>query len=323
MDNDDETIGRILTRREALEVLGVAGVGLLAGFTPGSRLIRSANAAALPASGELASGALASRVFDPAMFACVVRPEATEGPYFVDHQLDRSDIRVEPSTGTASVGIPLTVAFNVSAINGGSCKPLPDAIVDVWMCDAAGVYSGVNDMSGASTVGKKFLRGFQKTDKSGVAKFVSIYPGWYQGRTVHYHFKIRTTGADQKAYEFTSQLFFDDKLSDAIFANAPYRSGANRDTRNNTDMHYGQIGDQLLLKLDKAGAGYAAEFTIGLDLANAETGKSDSEFGGGRGRGGPGGRGGPPPGGRGRGGPPPGGFPPGGRGRGTDTLSLK
>lgn len=305
MDNDDEPIGRILTRREAIEILGVTGVGLLAGFAPGSRFIQSANAATRPTSG----------VFDAKMFACVVRPEATEGPYFVDHQLDRSDIRVEPSTGAASVGIPLTVAFNVSAINGSSCKPLAGAIVDVWMCDATGVYSGVNDMSGASTVGKKFLRGFQKTDANGLAKFVSIYPGWYQGRTVHYHFKIRTVGADKRAYEFTSQLFFDDKLSDAIFSKAPYRSGASRDTRNNTDMHYGQIGDQLLLKLDKTASGYAADFTIGLDLANAETGKADNEFSGRpAGRGGPGGRGGPPPGGRGRGGPP--------SGRGSDTPTT-
>jgi protocatechuate 3,4-dioxygenase beta subunit len=311
MDNDDETIGRIFTRREAVEFLGLASLGLFSrfGFNTGD---------AAQAGTRLTSGTMTRFLpagMDTSLLACVVRPEATEGPYFVDKQLDRSDIRVEPTTGVASAGVPLTVSFAVTSVNGSECKPISDAIVDVWMCDADGVYSGVQDM-GFNTVGKKFLRGFQKTDKNGVAKFVSIYPGWYRGRTVHYHFKIRTTGADQKAYEFTSQLYFDDKLSDEIFSKAPYKSGAQRDTRNNTDMHYGQNGEQLLLKLEgDAKAGYRAAFNIGLDLANAETGKADNEFGGPGGRGG---RGGPPggPGGRGRGGPPP-----GGRGR-IDTLST-
>ncbi len=187
MDNDDIPVGRILTRREALELLGATGVGLLGGWRLAANgLVSVAHAEALPR-GITNSDAL----------ACVVRPEATEGPYFVDHQLNRSDMRAEPSTGKRSAGIPLTVAFNVAAVNGATCKPLVGATIDVWHCDADGVYSGVNDM-GMSTIGKKFLRGFQTTDTNGTAKFVSVYPGWYQGRTVHYHFKIRTVGLTRR-----------------------------------------------------------------------------------------------------------------------------
>ena len=297
MDNDDVPIGRILTRREAVELLGITGVGLFAGWKATTNgLVSVAQAETL------------SRftIPDSSALACVVRPEATEGPYFVDHQLNRSDVRAEPSTGKLSPGIPLDVTFNVASVTGQACKPIAGAMVDMWHCDAEGVYSGVDDR-GFNTIGKKFLRGFQTTDANGMAKFASVYPGWYQGRTVHYHFKIRTTGADNKAYEFTSQLFFDDALSDSIFEVAPYKRDAVRDTRNNNDMFLREVGDALMLKLDKKGKGYGGTFNIGLDLANAETGKPD-----GMGAGGPG-RGGPPggPGGRGRGGPPP-----DGRGRG-------
>ena len=118
-----------------------------------------------------------------------------------------------------------------------------------------------------------------------------------------YNCKIRTTGADKKSYEFTSQLFFDDALSDSIFSVAPYKRNSVRDTRNNNDMHYADIGSQLLLKLDNRGAGYNGVFNIGLDLANMETGKA-SGFSAERGRGragAPGGRARCRPPGRGRG----------------------
>src|SRR4028118_265283 len=148
---------------------------------------------------------------------CVVRPQQTEGPYFVDEKLNRSDIRSDPSDGSVKQGIPLRLVFHVSQIDGSSCTPLTGAAVDLWHCDALGVYSDVTDPS-FSTVGKKFLRGYQVTDANGTVEFVTIYPGWYPGRTVHIHFKIRTDSASQRGYEFTSQLYFADALTDQVQA---------------------------------------------------------------------------------------------------------
>src|ERR687886_2979866 len=116
--------------------------------------------------------------------SCVVRPQQTEGPYFVDEKLNRSDIRTDPSNGLVKEGVPLDLAFNVSKVSDTSCAPLAGALVHVWHCDALGVYSDVRD-PGFDTRGQKFLRGYQVTDENGTARFTVIYPGWYQGRTVH------------------------------------------------------------------------------------------------------------------------------------------
>jgi protocatechuate 3,4-dioxygenase beta subunit len=195
----------------------------------------------------------------------VVRPEQTEGPYFVDEMLNRSDIRSDPSDGSVRPGIPLALSFVVSRI-GNTCEPLAGAMVDVWHCDAAGVYSDVNDRSSGSTVGQKFLRGHQVTDTNGRAHFTTIYPGWYPGRTVHIHFKIRTeeAGATQ---EFTSQLYFDDAFSDQVFTNEPYAAKGQRGTRNENDGIYRDGGSQLLLNVIPTADGYAATFDIGLDMS--------------------------------------------------------
>ena len=71
------------------------------------------------------------------------------------------------------------------------------------------------------TTGQKFLRGYQVTDSNGSVEFTTIYPGWYPGRAVHVHFKVRTAEAARSA-EFISQLYFDEALSERIYATAPY-----------------------------------------------------------------------------------------------------
>src|SRR5262249_41248814 len=127
----------------------------------------------------------------PGQPACVAKPELTEGPYFVDEKLNRSDIRGEPGGSALTAGAPFALAFAVSRLDGRMCAPISGAMVDVWHCDALGVYSDSRD-PGFDTSGKKFLRGYQLTDESGIARFTTIFPGWYRGRTVHIHFKIRT-----------------------------------------------------------------------------------------------------------------------------------
>lgn len=196
---------------------------------------------------------------------CVVKPEQTEGPYFVDEKLNRSDIRFDPSDGSIREGVPLQLVFQVSQISSGACTPLAGAIVDVWHCDAEGVYSDVDERR-FNTLGKKFLRGYQTTDANGTAQFVTIYPGWYPGRAVHIHFKIRTNSASQASREFTSQLYFDDALTEQIYQQPPYATSSQH-TLNAQDGIFRNGGDQLTLQLTPAAAGYIGKFSIGLQLA--------------------------------------------------------
>jgi protocatechuate 3,4-dioxygenase beta subunit len=189
---------------------------------------------------------------------CIVRPEQTEGPFFVDERLNRSDIRSDPSTGAVSEGVPLTIAFHVSRVDGKACTALEGAVVDLWHTDAVGLYSDVRDMR-SDTRGRKFLRGHQLTDTGGIARFTTIFPGWYQGRTVHIHFKIRTNGR-----EFTSQLYFDDAITDEIHARGPYAARGTRTMRNARDGVFRDGGSELLLPITRDDVGYAGTFEIGL-----------------------------------------------------------
>lgn len=276
LHNDDQPVGRVLTRREMLALLGGSGAALIAG---GLSLPRLALAQESTPSADLP--------------ACVVRPELTEGPYFVDDQLDRFDIRVDPTDESIKAGLPLHLIYRVSDVTGGMCAPLAGAQIDVWHCDVDGRYSGVQDRS-FDTTGEKWLRGYQVTDAQGVAEFLTIVPGWYPGRAVHIHFKIRT----QDGYEFTSQFFFDPAQIEEAYAQEPYTSRGLPNTPNTADGIYQQSDGQLTLalvpltaaeldQLDVA-AGYAATFDVGLDLSDAAVGASDSAGGGPGGR--PGGR---------------------------------
>lgn len=196
---------------------------------------------------------------------CVIRPEQTEGPYFVDERLNRTDIRSDPSNGSMKAGVPLQLAFQVTQVSGSTCSPIADAIVDVWHCDAEGIYSDVRDRR-LDTTGKKFLRGYQVTDTHGMAQFTTIYPGYYPGRAVHIHFKIRTDFESQQGYEFTSQLYFDDELTDRIYAQSPYSANGQR-TLNRQDGLFQNGGEQLIVLLEPSADGYRGDFRIALEWA--------------------------------------------------------
>jgi protocatechuate 3,4-dioxygenase beta subunit len=234
--------GKLLTRRDALAILGVSGAALIAGVTP--------------ARAQAAGAALSS---------CVARPRQTEGPFFVDEALNRSDIRSDPKSGEVKPGVPLRLAFRISRRNGTSCAPLAGAQVDVWHSDADGRYSDVRGFGfRSSTSGAQFLRGYQLTDANGAAQFLTIYPGWYGGRAVHVHFKIRTADAPGRKVDFTSQLYFDDALTARVFALEPYASRRGRWLRNADDGIFRDGGTQLLLAPVVDGPGYAATFDVAL-----------------------------------------------------------
>jgi len=233
-----------LARRDVLRSLGA-----LAASTP---------LLALPLESRAATGG-----------PCRLTPAETEGPFFVDGQLERSDLRLDPSDGSRRAGVPLRLDISVMQSTQQVCAALAAARIDVWHADAFGAYSAV-----APSTATRYLRGYQHTDATGRAVFDTIVPGWYEGRTPHIHLKIRTAGARAARDEFTSQLYFRDDVLDTIYRRAPYATRPNRRVRNEDDGIFSAPlpddpahanGTALLLALEPAGDGYTARFTIALD----------------------------------------------------------
>ena len=242
MTLENVPVGQLLSRREVMMLLGTSAACLMVDSLFPYRAVAG--------------------VSGP---ACVVRPEQTEGPYFVDERLHRSEIRSDPTDGQIKPGTPLALTVLLSRLSAGDCQPLAGAQVDIWHCDALGVYSDVRD-PGFNTVGKKFLRGYEITNERGEVKFLTIYPGWYEGRTVHIHVKVRTAPVARRSFEFTSQMYFDDAFTDRVHAEQPYVSKGQRIARNHHDRIFRRGGDQLMLAPTATPDGYATTFAIGLQL---------------------------------------------------------
>jgi protocatechuate 3,4-dioxygenase beta subunit len=180
----------------------------------------------------------------------------TEGPYYLDLDLVRSDITEDRA------GAPLALTIVVASVDG--CSPIQDAAVDLWHCDAEGIYSGFVAAStgqGSGTDDSIFLRGTQLTDANGRVTFQTLYPGWYSGRTVHMHMKVHVGGNQIH----TTQLFFDDAFTDEVYAAAePYASRNNRNVLNTNDGIYGGGGEATTLAVTADGEGYAATLVVGV-----------------------------------------------------------
>ena len=171
-----------LSRRKLIQILGVAGISTTIGFKPSysQKIIESP--------------------------ACILTPEQTAGPFYFDADQVREDITDNKD------GLPLKLQLTV--VNSTDCKPIKDAIVDIWHADADGVYSGYKDR-GLDTSKEKFLRGIQVTNSDGAVNFKTIYPGSYPGRVPHIHFKVYM---DNKNF-VTSQLYFPMEISRKIYKN--------------------------------------------------------------------------------------------------------
>jgi protocatechuate 3,4-dioxygenase beta subunit len=257
-DDDDRLIGRVLSRREVLALMGAGAVAVaVAACAPGSSA--SGSPSSVASSAASAAPTASTAAVASSLPSCVVVPELTEGPYYVNENLDRSDIRIDTADGTVSEGAVLTLDWVVSQVDGSACIPLEGVLVDVWHCDALGNYSDVG-----AEQGHDYLRGYQKTDASGKATIVTVYPGWYQGRAVHIHFKIRTDAAAASGLEFTSQLFFNDALSTQVYASGVYASKGTPDQPNASDGIYQQSQGMTLLDVAKDGHGYKATFEIAI-----------------------------------------------------------
>lgn len=191
--------------------------------------------------------------------ACTLTPEQIEGPFYLDKALIREVISEEKP------GVPLQLTLRVLEASA-SCAPIPRVAVDVWQCDALGIYSGYEGAAIAPrhvepVDDKTFLRGTQLTDGTGGVRFRTIYPGWYMGRTPHVHLKLRV---GEKAA--TTQLYFPDEVTNVVYARPPYDRHPNRDTTNATDRFLGPIADKSLVMwtMSRDGDGYVATATVAL-----------------------------------------------------------
>ena len=204
-------------------------------------------------------------------------------------------------------GLPLSLTINVSQLTNCQTAPFTGAFIDLWHCNALGVYS---DVGMQSSTGRKYLRGYQATNRPGNVYFLTIYPGWYQGRTVHIHFKIRTFNGLDQSYEFTSQFFMDEAFTDEVYKLSPYNTRGSRDTRNTSDGIYNgasstgtaitaNSGSYLMLATRMREGWAEADGKVVLDLSLGSspdlTGPEGGAGGPGGPGGGPGGPGGPPP----------------------------
>lgn len=223
--------------------------------------------AALYACGADEDGAVKSAVRGgKAIPDCVLAPEQLEGPFYIDLAQVRQDI-VEDRPG-----VPLTLA--VTVVDAGTCEPIRNAAVDVWHCDALGVYSGEPS---EGSEGATFLRGIQLTDADGLVGFKTVYPGQYPGRTTHIHLKVHTGGRRSGGtyssghVSHTGQLFTTDQRDAEVFALSPYdRNPAEITPRNADAIFQNEGGSSSTLALTPAGSnlardGFAAAVTLGVD----------------------------------------------------------
>jgi hypothetical protein len=225
-----------LTRRGTL--LRLAGIAAAAGGVGALRL-------------DDADGASGPLAVSSGLVKCVLTPELTEGPYYVVGEKLRRDV-TEGKAGTA-------LLLRLTVVNASTCKPVKNASVEIWHCDAGGVYSGAV----ANNPGTNFLRGVQKTNATGVATFKTIYPGWYQGRAVHIHVKVHVAGT----VVHTGQLFFPASVTNVVYKRTPYSAhGTTPDTLNPNDSIFRNGGSKGLLTLKKNGTGYIGAIGMGVHL---------------------------------------------------------
>jgi protocatechuate 3,4-dioxygenase beta subunit len=182
---------------------------------------------------------------------CTVYPQETEGPYYLDPSAVRRDV-TEGKPGAATQLV-------VTVLGANGCAPLAGVAVDIWHCDAVGVYSGYpGQLGGLDTTGMTFLRGTQVTGADGKASFDTIYPGWYPARSTHIHFKVHLSASS----EATSQMYFPEAVTAAVYASGAYAARGPKDTTNAADSAAGGNLPPLLAITGDAATGFIATLTV-------------------------------------------------------------
>ncbi|ETS77425.1 hypothetical protein PFICI_11299 [Pestalotiopsis fici W106-1] len=162
-------------------------------------------------------------------------PESDIGPYFASGEFIRQDVTEDQA------GIPVHLDMQFVDIN--TFEPMTDLLVDIWHCNATGVYSGVS-ASGQAGLNTTWLRGVGGSDDEGVVEFDTIFPGHYAGRATHIHIIAteNSTILPNNTYiagttRHIGQLFFNDEIVNVVEAVEPYTS--------NTQSHLATANDTI------------------------------------------------------------------------------
>ena len=172
--------------------------------------------------------------------SCMRTQSMTLGPCHDDLAPEREDVSEDKP------GLPMR--FGLRILNE-RCEPITDANVDMWQCDADGIYSSETSDVAAFCTGNvpeaqpaRWFRGHRQVDETGVVWFNSCFPGWYQGRAIHVHVTVRRNSR-QGTEALTTQLGFDPALIEEICSTHPdYMPRGQPDTPNSTDMFFQGTG---------------------------------------------------------------------------------
>jgi protocatechuate 3,4-dioxygenase beta subunit len=138
-------------------------------------------------------------------------PRQTEGPFYpVEWQGDiDNDLVIVRGEAARALGQVLHLEGHVRDISGA---PLANTTVEIWQCDAQGIYRHPAEGERLRTRDGGFQgRGRTVTDASGYYRFRTIKPVAYTGRTPHIHFKVRPPA--QRAL-VTQMYVFGEKLNE-------------------------------------------------------------------------------------------------------------
>ena len=243
MSNAVAIPGVLVSRRRALGLLGAAGAAL-SGACGGDTPTSPTSTAASTATATTTTTATAA-----ATGACAVSPTETVGPYPSLSQFVRSDIREDRP------GLPLNLTITV--VNASSaCAPVAGASVEIWQCDVAGEYSQYGNSRQQT-----FLRGIQTTNASGQVTFLTVYPGWYQGRATHIHVEVSVGGTSRKV----TQIAFPESVNNTVYATGVYASRGNNPTSNASDMVFSDsLSSELVTPAGSPAGGYTATFQVAI-----------------------------------------------------------
>lgn len=257
---------RVISRRSALRLLGGAGLAVIAacatdGAVSTTVAAASGSTSTAASQGTAASGAGSTSTTFGGAGSCVLIPEETAGPYPLD--LSGSEEFFRSEIAEDHPGVPLTLTLSLVDVDSG-CAPISGARVDIWHCDADGVYSGYSQ-PGNDTVGETFCRGIQLSDANGQVTFQTIYPGWYQGRITHVHFQVFL----ESGAVATSQIAFPEEITAAVYAVEPYASkGPNTSVVSFSEDNVFSDGTQYQLASVTGGADarYIATLLVGVSV---------------------------------------------------------
>jgi protocatechuate 3,4-dioxygenase beta subunit len=218
-------------------------------------------------------------------------PEMTEGPYWVNTMLRRSDVRANSrhTAGSRQHGVPLSLYINV-VDTSSACTPINGLAVDIWHANAHGLYSdessqaagGGTGSAASDTIADDWLRGYQITGHdrglrrrpvAGQVSFKTIWPGWYRGRAIHIHVRVRRLSSSGATIAgFTTQIFFSDADNDRVLTGAaPYsaRTPQRDPTTDSTDtvLSGSARSTNVVAVTGSLQRGFAATFNIAVDDA--------------------------------------------------------